>query len=100
LQYIEEPLWQRLARLAKRPRYIIINRTPFTEKERFVSMQNLGPVFCPNLFYNEAEFLKKMGEMGYAQRDNWPTLERGFTIHSHPELSQPTKKGMFLVLNP
>jgi len=100
LQYIEEPLWERLMRLTTRPRHIILNRTPFTARKRFVSMQNLGPVFCPNLFYNEEEFLERMGEIGYQLRDSWPTLERGVNLHSHPELSEPHKKGLYLVLQP
>jgi putative methyltransferase (TIGR04325 family) len=98
LQYIEDPIWERLAKLTSRPRHIIINRTPFTARERFVSMQNLGPVFCPNLFYNEEEFLGRMGELGYAARDSWRTLERGVNMHSHPELSVPHKRGMYLLL--
>jgi putative methyltransferase (TIGR04325 family) len=97
-QYLSEPFFHYLRRLKHKPPHLIINNVPMTEKESFVTLQNLGASICPYRISNRAQFLKAITDQGYSIVDDWQ-IERSCEIPLHPEKVVPSYRGMYFKRN-
>lgn len=86
-QYIETPLHQKLAGLAKRPRRVLVSSTPMVNGPRFVTLQNIGTAFCPYLVEDRAALVAGMSELGYSLRADWTNPGKSCMILDRPEKS-------------
>jgi putative methyltransferase (TIGR04325 family) len=97
LQYIEEPLAEMLAGLARKPRHVVVQRVPLQEGERFVTLQNNGTWVVPYQVANEGEFIAGVTGLGYELVDQWPTW-RSLQVAQRPFDRSAAYKGMYFRL--
>ncbi|HWA70720.1 MAG TPA: TIGR04325 family methyltransferase [Polyangiaceae bacterium] len=96
LQYIESPSFaESVGSLAKKPQYILINKTPLTEKEPFVTLQNIGTAFCPYLIFNARSFIESIEALGYRLRDRWENADVSCRLPLNPERNIDRYTGLF-----
>jgi putative methyltransferase (TIGR04325 family) len=76
LQFIEENLWQKLARLARKPRHIIISKVPLYDGPTFYTLQHTGDAVHPYRISNRAEFVAGIESAGYRMVDEWTNREQ------------------------
>jgi putative methyltransferase (TIGR04325 family) len=70
VQYVGD-LGEMLRGLQRPPKHLLINRLPLYDGPRFVTLQNEGPVFCPQYIFNRDEFVNSLGTAGYELVDVW-----------------------------
>jgi putative methyltransferase (TIGR04325 family) len=100
LQYIEEPLHSIISRIRRRPRHVIVNRTPIYDGESFVTLQNNGTAICPYNVFNYQAFVGSMDRLGYELVDRWENCDPGVScwVAFRPEKSVSQYTGMYLRL--
>lgn len=84
LQYMETNLATMLGNLLQRPKHIIINVTPAYNGPSFITLQNLGSVYCPYRVFNRQEFVSSLEAMGYQLMDSW-AQPREFRVPGHTD---------------
>ena len=85
LQYIDQPsLPGMIAAFRHKPKHILINITPVYDGPSFVTVQNIGTVYCPYRVFNREELISALDKLGYALIDSWKK-PRVFRIKWHPE---------------
>ncbi|MGO9838042.1 MAG: TIGR04325 family methyltransferase [Polyangiaceae bacterium] len=102
LQFVEEPLHSILSRLRRRPRHVIVNRTPMYDGEAFVTLHNNGTSICPYNVFNRRDFIGSMGHLGYELVDTWDNCDPGVScwVAFRPERSVSQYTGIYLRLSP
>jgi putative methyltransferase (TIGR04325 family) len=85
LQYIEEDLRQTLARLAHKPRRLLISKLPIYDGETFVTVQNTGNAYHPYRISGRMDFERGIEGLGYTKRDEWTNGEQSCQIALHDE---------------
>lgn len=96
LQYIETPSFaESVAALARKPKFILINKLPLTEKAGFVTLQNIGTAFCPYLVFNARSFIESVEALGYRQRDRWENADLSCRLPLTPERDVDRYSGLF-----
>ena len=87
LQYVETPsLAGTLAAFRARPKHVLVNTTPVYDGPSFITLQNIGPVYCPYRAFNRQEFVDSLQSLGYSLVSSWQK-ERVFRVPGHPERS-------------
>lgn len=97
LHYFEDPV--RLVATARRkPRFILINRTPLTERESYVAVQDVGDWMVPCVIHNRPGLYRDLQVLGYALRDEWSVPEFRLQVAGSAALSVPEYAGFFMAL--
>lgn len=96
--YFDMPLAQMLAELDKKPRFVLVNRTPLTDGLPFATVQD-GPWLLPCMIYNREEFVRGFEKIGYEPVDIWPVPERSLILPGYPDRAVHVYSGMFFRLN-
>jgi putative methyltransferase (TIGR04325 family) len=99
LQYLEETLAERLARLKNMPRHLILNLTPLHHKHSYFTLQSIGTAFCPYRVTSVGEFLKGLDALGYKLVDQWENPDKKCEIPFHPEYSLDHYHGFYFRLD-
>ena len=60
LQYIDCSLAEILAPVSKRPKHLLITRTPLYNGPSYCTLQNIGPSVCPYRVFNANEFIQSI----------------------------------------
>lgn len=84
LQYLETNLSSILSNFQQRPKHVIINVTPVYDGPQFVTIQNLGSVYCPYRIFNRRDLVDSLESMGYRLVDSWAN-PRHFDVPRHPD---------------
>ena len=85
LQYLETPtLAQTIEQLPAPPRHVLLNVTPVYDGPGFVTLQNIGTVYCPYRVFNRAELVEGMARLGYSLVDSW-RKPRPFRVPGHAD---------------
>lgn len=87
LQYLEEPLPAKLAKLPTRPEWVLINLIPMHEKYDFWTVQSIESAFCPYHIQHDATFFRQMEDVGYGMIDRWVNAEKRCEVKFRPEHS-------------
>lgn len=87
LQYLEESLAQKIADLAHRPRWVLVNLLPLHKSKAFWTVQNIETAFCPYRIQQYASFFADMKAQGYELLDQWENPEKHCEIAFDPEHS-------------
>jgi putative methyltransferase (TIGR04325 family) len=96
LQYVPGPrLSERVKLMAAAPRHIVINKTPVTDREGFVTLQDIGLSYCPYRIHSRAELIDPLLAMGYELVDSWQK-ERRLVVPGHPERTLEHYSGFYL----
>lgn len=80
LQYEKRHLTQMLKDLPTLPRYVIINRTPTVAGAEFVTLQNIGPSFCPYRIDARSTLPDGLSALGYEQLASWENPEGRYQV--------------------
>ncbi|TDP84709.1 putative methyltransferase (TIGR04325 family) [Aquabacterium commune] len=80
LEFMEsQDLPSLLARCARKPRHILLNKLPLSESPAFVSSQNIGfGSYVPHHVFNRRDFIGAIESLGYELVDTWDVPERSF----------------------
>jgi len=97
LHYIEEPFAEIIASLRARPRHILVNRVPLSEKTAFITLQNNGSWFSPYKVDNLSDFIGSIKSLGYELVDQWD-MDRGVSFLFGPGNTVPRYYGMYFRL--
>lgn len=95
LQYIEKSLAALLEPLSMKPAHLIINLLPVHDGKPFVTLNNIGAVFCPYHVFNKAELIASMRALGYECVDIWKNEEKRCAIPFYPEHSLDAYHGFY-----
>lgn len=96
LQYVPGPLLPvRLSRMGHPPRHVLINKTPVTDHEGFVTLQNLGVAYCPYRVHARGQLIDPLLAMGYEIVDSWQK-DRRLIVKGHPERTLEHYSGFYL----
>ena len=95
LQYLEEPLPGMLAALAAKPRHVLINLCAFTDREPFVTLQNIGTAFCPYVIHRKADVFAGMDKLGYRLVDEWTNPGKSCSLPLDADRSLPHYVGAY-----
>lgn len=80
LQFIDENLWTKLARLTRKPPRIIVSKIPLYEGPTFFTLQNTGDAVHPYRISNRTEFIDGMRSAGYRALDEWTNKEQSVHV--------------------
>jgi len=98
LHYFEKSLPTMLSEYRLKPRYVLINRTPFSNGAPFATVQDAGRYRVACMLYNQDELIAEFNAAGYDLVDRWTAAERTHIIPCYPDLSVRAYSGMFLKL--
>lgn len=76
LQYLDQTLAEKLAALAHRPRWLLINLLPLHENRAYWTVQNIETAFCPYRIQQEKLFFEGLTGLGYKLLDRWENPEK------------------------
>ena len=95
LQYMKTSVPGFLEAFASRPKHLLLNKVPLTDKPSFWTLQNFGDAISPYQIFNEAAFLGYFKENGYILRDRWGVYEIDCFIPFHPDRCVPYFAGLY-----
>jgi len=97
LHYFSEPLPAMIGRLRRRPRYVLVNRTPMTTRSDFATTQDARTYRVACMVYNRAHFIKLFEDIGYRLVGQWEAPELSINVPLHPKHSAKAYTGMFFI---
>ncbi|MEO8074888.1 MAG: TIGR04325 family methyltransferase [Acidobacteriota bacterium] len=96
LQYFDAPsLAGTITALRVKPKHVLVNVTPVYDGPGFVTLQNIGSVYCPYRIFNRQEFIAPLEALGYRLVDAWEK-PRPFSVPKHPDRSFDAYSGFYL----
>lgn len=87
LQYVEDPLWERLRALREPPPHVLVNKLPCRDGGPVFTLQSTEVSFVPMQVFDYDHFVAEMCALGYARTDEWRVLDRACDIPFHPEIA-------------
>lgn len=99
LHYFESSLPELLAQAKHLPRRVIVNRTPFSNAEDLITIQDNGSFLVPCKLHNKQKVLDGMAALGYKLCGSWPVAERALYVPLHPDCSSSTYFGFYFELD-
>jgi len=98
LQYLDWELHEKLAKLSRPPKFLIVNMTPLHEKIKTITLQSIGASFCPYYLRLRNDFVDGLKAIGYELLDEWENEQKACKIAFEPERSLDYYKGMIFEL--
>lgn len=99
LHYFESSLPELLAQAKRLPERVVVNRTPFSDAEDLITIQDNGSFLVPCKLHNKQKMLDGMAALGYKLRGSWPVAERALYVPLHPDCSSSTYFGFYFELD-
>ena len=96
LQFPKSTFAEIFGKFSTPPPHVLINKLPFTERETFYTLHNMGPALSPYRIANQEEFLKSAYDLGYELVDSWENPEFGCYIPFHPDHLVRAFSGLYL----
>jgi putative methyltransferase (TIGR04325 family) len=84
LQYLEAGLADIITGLRQRPKHVLVNITPVYKGSAFVTVQNVGNVYCAYRVFNREQFIGSLQSIGYRLVDSW-AKPRQFRVPGHAD---------------
>lgn len=95
VHYFEESIAEMVRRLTRKPAHIIINRSPLTEKEPVITVQDSFTYLTACKLHNKAELVRECRGLGYDLVDSWSAPELSLSIPCYPDLSVRAYSGLY-----
>jgi putative methyltransferase (TIGR04325 family) len=98
MHYFEEPLPNIIAKFARLPRYVLINRTPLIDGPPLATIQDgeFWRIAC--MLHNRDDLIARFQNLGYELRDAWSVEESAVIVVCYPDRSARSYTGMFFKL--
>ncbi len=87
VQYLEDTLAERLARLRRRPEWVLVNLLPLHQRFEYWTVQSIGRAFCPYRIQRHETFFDDLEQLGYRRLDVWENPEKRCDVAFSPEHS-------------
>lgn len=94
LQYLETDIARMLSSYQQRPKHILISETPVYDGPKFITLQNLGSVYCAYRIFNRQEFLSSLEAIGYRLVESW-AKPRCLRVPGHPDKTLDHYSGFY-----
>lgn len=94
LHYFDPGLPCLLGALERRPRFVLINRTPLIDAEQIATVQDAGAFRAACVLYNKAALVSDFCRLGYALHDSWDAAECSMRVPGYPQYSVPHYSGL------
>jgi putative methyltransferase (TIGR04325 family) len=98
LQYIAQPLAERLASLPRKPRHLLLNQLPVHPREQYVTLQNIRTCFCPYVVFHDDAFFASLRALGYTLRHRWENPAKSCHVPTYPRHTAAPYVGALLEL--
>ncbi len=98
LQYVPEPLADRIALLTVRPRWLLLNQLPLHKQQQYVTLQNIRTCYCPYVIFHEQKFFGSLHDIGYRLLTTWENPAKGCYIPTYPYFTISSYRGALLEL--
>jgi putative methyltransferase (TIGR04325 family) len=99
LHYFDQSLPEVIGFLKDLPKHVIVNRTPMTTSKEIATVQDGGDHLVACRVIHKADFIYKMGELGYSLADSWLVPELSVNIALYPEYSVSSYSGLYFRLD-
>ena len=96
LHYFEFTLHGFLESLSRKPRHILINRTPLTDDAPCATVQDANGYIVPCRLINATGLIDDLRSLGYALVDRWTVPELSVNIPFFPDRSVREYSGFYL----
>jgi len=96
LHYFERSLAQMVIELRKKPKHILVNRTPLTDGAPVAAVQDKGDYRVACMLYNKREVIGELTQLGYVLVDEWRATELSMEIPGYPEHRISAYSGFFM----
>jgi len=83
--YFDTPLWNLIAPLAARPTYVVVNRSPMTDRATFATVQDGKAYRVACTVWNRAEFTHGFSGIGYRRVAEWEVPELSLRVPFRPD---------------
>lgn len=93
--YWEKTVAEFMSQLACKPKYVVINRSPFHEvKDSFITIQRLNNCAFPSIIRNRTQFVAEFRSLGYELHSSWAAPEVALNIPLFPAWSVRSYSGL------
>jgi len=99
LHYFDTPLFDIIAKLSKKPEYLLVNRTPLIDGPQKATVQDSTGTRVACVLYNRAELVAGLEAIGYKVVDSWKAWESSLKLVGRPQYSAVPYSGYFFRLN-
>jgi putative methyltransferase (TIGR04325 family) len=96
LQFVEHDLAYLLSGMSNRPRHLLINRVPMSDRPACFTVHDNGPARHPYYIANRTEFVESLQRLGYVLVDSWRCPESSCRILFHHSRRLRSYTGMYL----
>lgn len=98
LQYLDNPVDALFKNLRNKPKYVLINMIPLHDDKSYVTLQNIGPAFCPYKIFHKAKLVGQLSAYGYELQYEWKNPEKTCIIPFNEEHNVIGYSGLLLKL--
>ena len=98
LQFCERDFSEYLADLPRLPRHLLINKTPMTDGEQYVTLHSMGVALTPYRIFQQKQFIDSLAKLGYRLIDQWKNEDFACIIPFELDKSVNAFSGMYLTL--
>lgn len=95
LHYFPQPLDQILLSLGSLPTHVFVNRTPCSDGDDLITVQDNGTYLVPCQLHSRSKLLHGMARLGYQLIAQWPVHELRLWVPLYPDLSPPHYSGFY-----
>lgn len=94
MHYFDEPLPDLVGRLARKPKLVLINRSPLTDQAPFATVQDAGAYRVACMIHNRSDIIRGFEAIGYTLAAHWQVTDMSLGVPFHPERSLPSYSGL------
>jgi putative methyltransferase (TIGR04325 family) len=98
MHYLNAPLSDMISDLKRRPRYVLINRTPLTDGAAFATIQDAVEFRVACMVSNRSNILQLFASLGYRLVGDWDAAELSVPLPLHPKQTVHAYSGLFFYL--
>ena len=98
LQFCERDFSEYLAALPRLPQHLLINKTPMTDGDPYVTLHSMGVALTPYRIFQEKQFVNSLAKLGYHLIDQWKNEDFACMIPFDLDRSVNAFSGMYLTL--
>ena len=95
LHYFAQPLDQILLSLGSLPAHVFVNRTPCSNADALITVQDNGSYLVPCQLHSRPKLLHGMERLGYRLIAQWPVHELRLRVPMYPDLSPSCYSGFY-----
>jgi putative methyltransferase (TIGR04325 family) len=96
LQYVPEPLAERLSSLKALPRHLLLSQLPLHAHHQYVTLQNIRTCYCPYHIFHEQRFFDALKALGYRLLSTWENPAKSCYIPTYPRHTASPYHGALL----